>query len=1549
MAEVTIKHKIELDGPGGRNGDPGFKPIEDGSKKADAEVEKLKKRIESLSNQLQNLKEQNKTLRAVVSSFEDMGTAIGKIPASFKTMTTASNNATKAIANGLIDIKKAADMARVGVQATVQDYRTAMRLLGQLDREDLVSERQSDIIGKRLNKVATGKMTMAEFEKSVGKISKRYADELGKRLDISALDKNQMQYAKNMEELSRKYVEKEAKAAAITAESGEKLKGIVNTNRERLKQEQEITKQKQKQTKEMGKQAEARTARALYQAGGAFARGKLATEKLEAYEEAQQYADLARQQKLARNEDSRQTLRTRMQSMFAGTYQLEEDAAQRLMLATKRLKDTAVNIRNFAMTQGYKGTVGAEATSELRAQQFYKTLMQYASEWKRVNSWEGKAADILERMGEDAKDLQGTINGIHTAFGQLASTVSAVRQIGVEIRKGLTTIIRPVLNVVQRMSSTAFQSSLEALKDLELSRIGFSNFYGESAVEGIVQNIKQNALLSPMSASQLADYVNQLAPLSQGNSQLAINAAMGVAKMIQYSGGEVSSEMEYVIRNLRDVIAKGKALTIDIRQFNRAMPALTRVLNEMGETDMLKNGELFIDATTAPRLLEAFQRINEFGDVADIFDKTSTTISGLLERLEEQMQLFIIDVGEFSGLTDLIKNTLHSFLEDENGLLSDLRMNVQFIGRDVTAWLKSRDWERVLNIAKEVTDILWQGLKDSLEMLKGALGGTDWRESLKNLAELISSFVKGIANSYSWLLGIMNTLNKSGILGSGVVQGAMGVFGFLSGNAGTLITGGMRGLGTAMGFLSKTIFVLINEMELAHGALLKEATTIHTFDEALAIASQSLAGFGETVALIQEIINSAGMSMTAATDVENQLLLEEGLRAQQMRIAATVEESRAMATKASTVATEAETAAREANTASINADTAANTASDLLGPARKGKGTRLGEIFRVLFKALTVGGLVGTISSGATQGLAENFGADKYGAANAGNIVGSIGGFASGGAVIGAKLGTVFGPLGTLVGAAGGGLIGAIKAGIESSGILDQARKDELDTFKETVNNGTYLKEVLNSIDRGNDISVDEFDTINSNLVSQMNQWAAATPSGTAQMLKDYLRQIEINGRSIDATVKEIGKTQDQQAETLWKFVEADDIEGGNDYAKTLQNQGLSSYQIAAMIMQKAFEHGKNRDEMINYLLMWGSSNNAGGLDLTSDMIAEMNDRDKEATREKLKDAWTKIGMENVQNLDLSYETKVEVSKKMGEAMAKLLVGAMDEMSDSDWASLTRLFSTAKIGSVAEQFGYAMDPNAIYSILNSDAAEKYGINANNVGMWSNDSKGHGAEDANGNPLGSSTFVYDNDLVKRMTDGMTAQEKWNWLEQNIEKHGQSTKDVIDGWLQQVRNKEQEANSIGKSQEQTLWEIRDSVNTIANKELTAQQQFEELKQAMGLPEQQDKANGGIVYLAAGGSPRGVDTVPAMLQPGEFVVRRSAVQKVGLSAMNALNTGNLGYFARTIGRQDIYGDYNAARTWNYNRTSNDNRRSNRVIVNNFTRGQRLNRYYGLANRMI
>ena len=68
----------------------------------------------------------------------------------------------------------------------------------------------------------------------------------------------------------------------------------------------------------------------------------------------------------------------------------------------------------------------------------------------------------------------------------------------------------------------------------------------------------------------------------------------------------------------------------------------------------------------------------------------------------------------------------------------------------------------------------------------------------------------------------------------------------------------------------------------------------------------------------------------------------------------------------------------------------------------------------------------------------------------------------------------------------------------------------------------------------------------------------------------------------------------------------------------------------------------------------------------------------------------------------------------------------------------------------------------------------------------------------------------------------------------------------------------------------------------------------------------AGGGYVKpkgYAGGGAALGTDTVPAMLTPGEFVVSRPAVQKIGLSNLMAMNAAGGGTNRPTLGPGGVY----------------------------------------------
>jgi TP901 family phage tail tape measure protein len=93
-----------------------------------------------------------------------------------------------------------------------------------------------------------------------------------------------------------------------------------------------------------------------------------------------------------------------------------------------------------------------------------------------------------------------------------------------------------------------------------------------------------------------------------------------------------------------------------------------------------------------------------------------------------------------------------------------------------------------------------------------------------------------------------------------------------------------------------------------------------------------------------------------------------------------------------------------------------------------------------------------------------------------------------------------------------------------------------------------------------------------------------------------------------------------------------------------------------------------------------------------------------------------------------------------------------------------------------------------------------------------------------------------------------------------------------------------------------QVRDNAN-LANTQLGVSAKYGELPsaewfEARQMAEPQMRANGGMIYAANGQmvnfQPRGTDTVPAMLTPGEFVINREATQR-NLPLLKSINDGN------------------------------------------------------------
>lgn len=361
--------------------------------------------------------------------------------------------------------------------------------------------------------------------------------------------------------------------------------------------------------------------------------------QLKVYDKQGKHEDLEIERSRVKLEAEERKTLDQIQQTKEQTYQLDYYAQQnanrmrvedtQLEMAFLKLRQASLRVKqqeaSTARGLHVDESAIAQAAKEKRDAEIQATqeLLKQAAGYDRINT---AAQETVKRLNATATSLQR----MSSAVSSMGGIFSTIRGISTSLSSMMGKAGSTFLNYARRAASTIANAATEQYRQLELAQIGFTNFYGADAAQDLIKQIKEQAMKAPgVDAGNLADYVKQLAPVSNGNSQVALDAAMGMLKTIQYGGGEASEEMEYVIKNIRDVIAKGTATAIDLRQFNRAMPIMEDVLESIGKSEFIKNGQLKIDKNNAKDLLQAFADINNDPNspVVDIFEQMANTLS----------------------------------------------------------------------------------------------------------------------------------------------------------------------------------------------------------------------------------------------------------------------------------------------------------------------------------------------------------------------------------------------------------------------------------------------------------------------------------------------------------------------------------------------------------------------------------------------------------------------------------------------------------------------------------------------------------------------------------------------------------------------------------------------------------------------------------------------------------------------------------------------------------------------------------------------------------
>ncbi len=123
-----------------------------------------------------------------------------------------------------------------------------------------------------------------------------------------------------------------------------------------------------------------------------------------------------------------------------------------------------------------------------------------------------------------------------------------------------------------------------------------------------------------------------------------------------------------------------------------------------------------------------------------------------------------------------------------------------------------------------------------------------------------------------------------------------------------------------------------------------------------------------------------------------------------------------------------------------------------------------------------------------------------------------------------------------------------------------------------------------------------------------------------------------------------------------------------------------------------------------------------------------------------------------------------------------------------------------------------------------------------------------------------------------------------LDKQIEKYKKSL-EALDSKLKSLQEKKTitKIEADIKEAETKIKKLKSLLNSLQNKEITVKMALEKVEKITG------HKTGGLVGFASGGKVPGYgggDRVKALLEPGEFVVRKEAVRKYGLGFLQALN---------------------------------------------------------------
>lgn len=1189
------------------------------------------------------------------------------------------------------------------------------------------------------------------------------------------------------------------------------------------------------------------------------------------------------------------------------------------------------------------------------------------SEQMGINDLNNKLKTTVRRFEE-----MGTRwNKVSSVVQNSVQAFSTIQSFATRITSTFLSFSRNVLTRIGYQVRSLVAESTNAFKTLEVSLIGFKNFFGEEQTDRLYQRIKNIAAQAPgLSTTDLADYVRQIAPVSGHNADLALNASLGMLKTIQYGGASGSTEMEYVIKNIRDVISKGKATAIDVRQFNRAMPILEEVLGSVGQSQLLKDGVLTIDKDNVDTILSAFAALNTSNQsaVKDIFEQMNHTLSGQWEQFREQFTTNLMEVFRGSQVYGGVQNLLSQVNEGEY-----VNSGLRKLQEALTQFVNGINWFKVQRIASELWDglkIIGEGIKDAAKNIMEALGKTRSGNVISSFSKWIADLIRGLSDGVVQVIKFVQQLEKSGIMNG--LSRTIGWFGSI----GAALT---RTLGT---IFSHMVNIAGNVMQLmgryTKWAAQNKITNLTRQLDAIPIAARS------QMASSTDLLTGSGIASTSPevsainnlTSIVNSHLMR--IEANQAGGGTLGRVETALNNGKRFVWTDDFDGAGHGAIGTWNKKTGSydwsGYSNNAAGYARyqqlttqnflqgsnsaflqrvgnnkvvdstikwiKSAGAKVLSFTQKLIGNLFQGGIALMVTQSIT-GIIESL--ELFGESTT-VIAGVIrsAGYAITGALVGRTFGGVAGGVvGALVGLGIGiaQLVDSVKkkadelTNVQIEKALDEERQNIRNSVVDALINTGALEAELGRRSNEENYALQQLSRVIAN--SSTMELEALGGKGLARVYGDALRYKTIQE---NFTNKNEGMGYDWLQHVGGRTVTKNDKE----YLQMIYDM-VNQYDLLA-------SHGYNQGIVEGRRVYVDSEGNALSAETIWDEFFDTQEGLDTVTSKQIEDMQTYLKSQEQEQLTEweKIEKKLgDISTTPGQSWYDLIDSRLREANNHLLAiqsqnptkeSMTAIYGSAA-GDTFEKFQQFRDSN----IFNDNSADNI---ANRLTMLPGGLKSamkqFGVEDTGNEKLNKlmllgKRFGYETDALADLTQeqidriyDLLASGNWSKISNDV------VLNKLSGDL---------ANTTDTAKRQKLF---DAIDDIDGFRLTDKNILWWLRLLL---KQEEMIGDGYRFFAHGGlltpAYRGVDTVPAMLSPGEFVMKPSAVKKAGLGMMYALNRGDLGAAARTLAG-------NVNNNWyKNNNASINNSRSTKTNINNFkiinkNASARMNSYFSIANRL-